>query len=201
MAKISIKKKPISNAEYNKLYGYHPLTDLSLNTGARITEIGRIIDEWEDGKDYVDVYTKMSGDTKNRFFLNRKSLDCIKQLREMGYANKSRWSLNAYYQKISDEMGFKFTCHNLRATFATRLLGMGVDLVTVQHLMHHAHISQTAKYISFTEDMLRPALEMFDDYKTFEGLNFYELKNMFVKTRGKIKRLEAEIERLKKNKI
>jgi integrase len=36
--------------------------------------------------------------------------------------------------------------HDLRHTFATRLVQAGVDIITVQHLLGHAKISMTARY-------------------------------------------------------
>jgi site-specific recombinase XerD len=36
--------------------------------------------------------------------------------------------------------------HDLRHTFATRLVQEGVDIISVQHLLGHANISMTARY-------------------------------------------------------
>lgn len=40
----------------------------------------------------------------------------------------------------------KIRFHDLRHTFATRLVQSGVDIITVQHLLGHAKISMTARY-------------------------------------------------------
>jgi len=40
----------------------------------------------------------------------------------------------------------KIRFHDLRHTFATRLVQAGVDIITVQHLLGHARISMTARY-------------------------------------------------------
>ena len=50
-----------------------------------------------------------------------------------------------------------FSTHDLRRTFATRLLDDGVDLVTVQGMMGHANVSTTAKYDRRGEEARRRA--------------------------------------------
>jgi site-specific recombinase XerD len=42
--------------------------------------------------------------------------------------------------------------HVIRHTFATTLLGKGVDLKTVQALMGHSHIRTTEGYLHSTDD-------------------------------------------------
>jgi integrase len=36
--------------------------------------------------------------------------------------------------------------HDLRHTFATRLVRSGVDIVTVQHLLGHSNVKMTSRY-------------------------------------------------------
>ncbi len=45
-----------------------------------------------------------------------------------------------------------FTFHNLRHTFASRLVIAGVDLPTVQDLMGHKNISMTLRYAHLSSD-------------------------------------------------
>lgn len=51
----------------------------------------------------------------------------------------------------------KTTSHDLRRTFATRLLDDNVDIVTVKNMMGHANISTTAQYDRRGESALREA--------------------------------------------
>lgn len=56
---------------------------------------------------------------------------------------------------ISEEM----TPHDLRRTYATRLIGRNVDIVEVQKLMGHASVATTGNYVRKDEDDLRAAAE------------------------------------------
>lgn len=54
----------------------------------------------------------------------------------------------------------KASAHDLRRTFATRLLGNNVDIVTVKNMMGHANIATTAMYDRRGDDAMRRAAEM-----------------------------------------
>ena len=53
----------------------------------------------------------------------------------------------------------KFRFHDLRHTFASRLVMNGVDLVTVQELMGHKSLSMTKRYSHPTPDHKKQAVE------------------------------------------
>ena len=53
----------------------------------------------------------------------------------------------------------RFTLHDLRHTFASRLVMEGVDLPTVQKLMGHANISTTMIYAHLAPDHLKSAIK------------------------------------------
>jgi integrase len=52
--------------------------------------------------------------------------------------------------------------HDLRHTFATRLVQAGVDIITVQHLLGHARISMTARYAHSPDQARVAAVERLD---------------------------------------
>ncbi|WP_443743348.1 tyrosine-type recombinase/integrase [Sutterella sp.] len=54
------------------------------------------------------------------------------------------------------------TTHDLRRTFATRLLDKGVDIATVKNLMGHSNIATTTLYDRRGEDAMRKAANLVD---------------------------------------
>lgn len=187
--KKSIKRKPISNSEYNIVYGKNPMTDLVLNTGVRIAEAKRLVDEYNIGDDYLDIKTKKSS-TTNRIYLNESAKENLNELQYL--VGKDIKTYTRLVKKVSLETGVDFTAHNLRVTFATRLLELGVDLVSIQHLMNHSDVSMTAQYIQFNETKLKASLSMLDDYKTMEGYTLPEAMREIVRLRAALKRQEKK---------
>ena len=53
----------------------------------------------------------------------------------------------------------RLTPHDLRRTFATRLISKNVDIVEVQKLMGHASVATTGNYVRKDEENLRMAAE------------------------------------------
>ena len=198
MSNKVIKHKPLTNDEYNKLIKLNePLINLSLNTGARIMEIKRLIDYY-NGKNTIDIKTKKSGESKNRFYLNKISMESLEKLQSL--KNVSKRTISNKYKEISNKSKVNFTSHNLRATFATKLLEMGVDLVTVSRLMNHGEINQTAKYIQFVESRFRTAVDLLENYETISGMTIFELHEDNVKKQQIIMKLENKIKEMKGNK-
>jgi integrase len=55
-----------------------------------------------------------------------------------------------------------FTFHDLRHTFASRLIMRGVDLTTVKELMGHKHINMTLRYAHLAPGCKRSAIAVLD---------------------------------------
>ena len=56
----------------------------------------------------------------------------------------------------------KISTHDLRRTFATRMLAKGTDIVLVQHLMGHASVTTTAKYDRRGENEMKQAMQGYE---------------------------------------
>lgn len=72
---------------------------------------------------------------------------------------KRRTLIDAFQKAVKKAKIKDFRFHDLRHTFATRLVQQGVDLYTVAKLLGHKTISVTTKYAHHSVDSLRKAIE------------------------------------------
>ena len=77
--------------------------------------------------------------------------------------------IKSYWAKASDALSEnnnitpeKISPHDLRRTFATRLIASGTDIVLVQHLMGHASVTTTARYDRRGEDEMKQAMQDYE---------------------------------------
>ena len=72
-------------------------------------------------------------------------------------------SLRAAYDETLAKAGItNFHFHDLRHTFATRLVQNGVDLYRVQKLLGHKSIAMTQRYAHHYPESLRSSVEVLD---------------------------------------
>lgn len=188
-----IVKKPISHKQLVELKKLNnPLANIILGTGVRIAELKRLVDSWDPvaNPDYLDIVTKWSRGHTNRIFLT-KEVQFELTRAKMTMSGKTIRTYTNRFKDMKSESGIDFTAHNLRSTFATLLIMSGVDLVSVQTLMNHSHISQTAKYVVLEESHLRVALETTKRSETFEGMNIFEAKQEILRLRKRLYRMES----------
>lgn len=60
-------------------------------------------------------------------------------------------TLERYFTDMSNMAGIKFTSHDLRVTFATRLWKAGCDIFVVSQMLGHASIQTTLRYLKPTQ--------------------------------------------------
>jgi excisionase family DNA binding protein len=71
--------------------------------------------------------------------------------------------------RISEIEGLRF--HDLRHTFATRLIERGIDIETVRDLCGHSSIKVTERYVHTTDERKRKAVEILSKKSDETGLN------------------------------
>ena len=147
-------------------YGDHltPIVLLSLNTGIRRGEVFNL--KWSDVNFQtktltVQGETAKSGETRH-IPLNAEALDALKQwkkqsgdsaqifpgrLRERLDNIKTSWRALMTGAKIKD---FRF--HDLRHSFASKLVMHGVPLNTIRELLGHADLTTTLRYAHLAPD-------------------------------------------------
>ena len=74
---------------------------------------------------------------------------------------------NNHLKKIVKEVGFEFSYHQLRHTYATILYSAGVDPLTAQHLLGHSDVKTTMSIYTHLDDQKKMfSIEKLDKYLT-----------------------------------
>jgi integrase len=135
-----------------------PAVLLALNTGMRRGELLSL--EWQrvdliHGR--IRILNAKTKSSARSIPLNAISYALLSELAQRKKSNLVFPSNRKVGERFLDlKKGFKkalelagvpaIRFHDLRHTFATRLVQAGVDIITVQHLLGHAKISMTARY-------------------------------------------------------
>ncbi|MEM4721767.1 MAG: tyrosine-type recombinase/integrase [Candidatus Methanomethylicaceae archaeon] len=162
------------------------LVVFSLNTGFRLSEVLNLT--WEG----VDLFRRTITVFKTKNKENRTipmSATVFEMLKEKAKVRSVRTSLVFYneshspylktsvdhaFKKVLNRVGIKnFRFHDLRHTFATRLIQAGVDFYKVQKLLGHKSPQMTMRYAHHYPETLRDAIEILDkkyhNFITIEG--------------------------------
>jgi site-specific recombinase XerD len=82
-----------------------------------------------------------------------------------GLQNSRHW-----FGKVIAEAGIRdFTWHDLRHTFASRLVMAGVGITAVKELMGHKSIKATMRYAHLAPTFLQTGVQKRDGYNGFTG--------------------------------
>lgn len=121
-----------------------------------------VIDEWNRKNRYK---TGNAGDGSTGFLFGRWTRGGHYLVINKPMNPRSIWWIVTKYKLMAMEGSGHvgtlkdITTHDLRRTFATRLLDRGVDLVIVKNLMGHVNISTTSLYDRRGEEAMRKATE------------------------------------------
>ena len=164
--------RTVTNKEFNRVYNnastlLKPILITAINTGMRRGEILNL--KWENVRlEEGYILVSEAKNNKQRYIpineVLKKHLKSVKLNACSEYVfthngksiNSIRTSFTTALLKSGVE---KFRFHDLRHTFASRLVMNGVDLVTVQELIGHKSLSMTKRYSHPTPDHKKQAVE------------------------------------------
>lgn len=105
--------------------------------------------------EWLEIRNKEKGKDDSGFVFCR----VLKNGRLVAKSSLDPASVGRVVQKLCDKSGIidKVTTHDLRRTFATRLIEKNVDIVEVQKLMGHESVTTTGNYVRKKDEKLKEA--------------------------------------------
>jgi len=165
--------RPISDDEFNALYkeaniNLKPILIIAINTGLRLREILNL--KWNDiefNHRYLNVREAKNNELRN-IPLNDAVFETIKKIRmhtnpEYVFCKTNGnpiKSIKTAFENAKRRSGVKCRFHDLRHTFASRLVMGGVDLVTTQQLLGHKSLAMTLRYSHPTPEHKKSAVNL-----------------------------------------
>jgi integrase len=145
----------------------HPLLIMALHTGMRRGEILDLL--WKDVdflRRLITVQKSKNGE-KRAIPISQTLLAVLKGIKVRDFSGRvfpiSVRSLREGFEKALEKAGIEdFHFHDLRHTFATRLVQNGVDLYRVKELLGHKTLSMTTRYAHHYCESLRSSIDVLD---------------------------------------
>ncbi len=165
--------RTLSHDEFEKLYNassdfLKPVMIVAVNTGMRRSEILYL--KWDDvnlKQGYITVIESKNNESRsipiNKILMD--TLSCVKNTSPGDYVfshsnGEPVKSVKKGFWAALRRSGInKCRFHDLRHTFATRLVMAGVDIVTVKEPMGHKDIKMTMRYSHPTPEHKKQAVE------------------------------------------
>ncbi len=160
----NLKEKVLSDEEEQKLLyaspdHLRPIIIMALNTGMRRGEILNL--KWQDvdfERRIISVKKTKSGRTRS-IPINDSLLNILEDLDQNGDKVFPYTYIQTAFQNSRRRAGLHdVRFHDLRHTFASRLVANGVDIVTVQQLLGHQSITTTERYTHSNIEQKRKAV-------------------------------------------
>jgi integrase len=153
-----------------------PLVLAAMHTGFRASELLSLT--WEDVSFHRHMITVRAAYVKNgerrSVPMNNVLTETLKAIRIDGLSDGVIFrsqkgtpyrSFRTSFERAVKKAGITdFTFHDLRHTFASRLVMAGVDLPTVKELMGHKHIAMTLRYVHLSSDHKQRAVDTLEQY-------------------------------------
>ncbi len=149
-----------------------PIVITALNTGMRKSEILHLTWDRVDLKNLIILLDKTKNGDRREIPINDtllNALSCIIRNIKTDYLFYNPKTLKPFYDikksfmsalKKSHILDFRF--HDLRHTFASRLVMASIDLTTVKELMGHKDIKMTLKYSHLSKAHIKSAVNILD---------------------------------------
>lgn len=162
------KERYLTDAEERALLEHstprlRPIVLFALHTGMRRGEILSL--KWADvdlSRKVIRVETAKNGRT--RFIpINStlsEELDKLRSARGKSTLVFPYKSVRTAFENACKKAKLALRFHDLRHTFATRLVEKGVDLITVQHLLGHHSVTMTQRYTHSSDDRKMSAVQL-----------------------------------------
>ncbi|HEX3033610.1 MAG TPA: integrase, partial [Thermodesulfobacteriota bacterium] len=163
------KVRAISDCEFWTIYNVSsdflkPILLIAINSGMRRVEIVNLKKEDIDlGRGYLTVRDSKNGESRD-IPMNDQLRETLTAIINTNYLFEADIDYllnkveNHFTRAVRKSGVAKCTFHDLRHTFATRLIMAGVDLVTVKELLGHKDINMTMRYSHPTPDHKREAV-------------------------------------------
>jgi len=185
---VNERDRWITCEEEEKLLSHCPdwfkdVVTFALNTGLRKQEICDL--SWKNGIDLFRktiIVVKSKNDGKRTIPMNGKVFEMLKGKSKVRPIHDRvfywvRGQLNGdvvlyFFKRACEKVGIEdLHFHDLRHTFATRLVQAGEDIYKVQKLLGHKTPSMTARYAHHSTESLRSTVEVLDKPKFFTNLS------------------------------
>ena len=169
-----LEKNEIRNLCFSSPEPLRTVIIVALNTGMRQGEIINL--RWQDvdfERRIIYLLETKSGE-KREVPMNQAVYNVLLEIRRQpnspyifstkeGKRYSQSWVQHTFH-KIIKKLGIKdFRFHDLRHTFASQLVMMGIDIKTVQELLGHKKIDMTLRYAHLSPDFKKKAVDIFYD--------------------------------------
>ena len=155
-----------------------PIVVTALNTGMRKSEILKLTWDRVDLKNRLILLDKTKNGERREIPVNDTLYDTLSGLIrniKIDYVFYSHKDLKPYYglnkafkKAIKNAHIIDFHFHDLRHTFASRLVMAGIDLTTVKELLGHKDVKMTLRYSHLAASHIKNAVSILDRQKDIE---------------------------------
>ncbi len=164
---LTVEEEQVLLANATNPIWLRPLLITALHTGMRRGELLALTWKDIDFEARLSRVEKSKNGEKRSIPMSQTLRDTLKAIKVRDISGKvfpiSIRSVRCAYDKTLEKTGItNFHFHDLRHTFATRLVQNGADLYKVQKLLDHKSITMTQRYAHHYPESLRSSVEILD---------------------------------------